>query len=197
MYDYRRMSAERRATLVEELKNRGFPWHSPPHPELPGEFRIVTAACYEHQRILDTPERLRWFEDELLGCIKNLAIVCAAWCILPNHYHVLVKIDKMKEFMRSLGRLHGRTSFTMNAEDNERGRQVWCRAQDRCMRSEGHYYTSLNYVHNNPVKHGYVEKWQDWPFSSVHWYLKNKGRAWLLDLWLEYPVLNYGEKWDP
>jgi len=84
----------------------------------------------------------------------------------------------------------------MNGEDGERGRQVWYRAQDRLMRSEAHYGATLNYIHNNPVKHGYVKKWTDWPYSSVHWYLETKGRDWLLDLWRDYPVLNYGDKWD-
>jgi putative transposase len=64
------------------------------------------------------------------------------------------------------------------------------------MRTEDHFFVCLNYVHNNPVKHGYVKKWQDWPFSSVHWYLENKGRDWMLDLWLNHPVLSFGEEWD-
>ena len=64
------------------------------------------------------------------------------------------------------------------------------------MRSERHYFTTLNYIHNNPVKHGYVDKWGDWPCSSYHWYLENKGRDWLLELWHEFPVLNYGDQWD-
>lgn len=65
------------------------------------------------------------------------------------------------------------------------------------MRSDRHFYTTINYIHNNPVKHGYVDKWSEWPYSTFHWYLEKKGRAWLVDLWREYPVLNYGEKWDP
>lgn len=160
-------------------------------------FVVVTGTCFEHCKILNTADRLRWFEDELLNCIRDTQSACAAWCVLPNHYHTLVKIVDIKGFARSIGRLHGSTSFRVNSEDDARERQVWCRFQDRCMRSERHYYTTLNYIHNNPVKHGYVAKWQDWPFSSVHWYLERKSRDWLLDLWLEYPVLNYGDKWDP
>jgi putative transposase len=54
----------------------------------------------------------------------------------------------------------------------------------------------MNYIHNNPVKHGYVAKWQDWPFSSAHWYLEMKGHDWLLENWRDYPVLDYGNDWD-
>jgi putative transposase len=197
MYDYRRWTAEQREAVVRERRQHGYPWHGPPHPEAPGNFRIITAACFEHQPILATTERLFWFEQQLLKFLVEEEIVCAAWVLLPNHYHLLVQIDRMQSFGKKLGQLHGRTSFEMNREDGQRGRQVWFRSQDRCMRSESHFAVTLNYIHNNPVKHGYVSKWSDCPYSSVHWYLETKGRDWMRELWLDYPVLNYGEKWDP
>jgi putative transposase len=196
MYDYRTWTREQRAAALSERKQRGYPWHSPPHLAEAGRFRIITGTCYEHAKILATHERLAWFEDELLNHIKNQNLSCAAWVVLPNHYHLLVKIDHIKRFSRAQGQLHGRTSLEMNREDDEVGRKVWYRCQDRCMRSEAHYYTTLNYIHNNPVKHGYVDKWEDWPYSSFHWYLERKGRDWLLELWRDFPVLNYGDKWD-
>jgi putative transposase len=196
MYAYRNLTPAQQRGVVAERQRRGFPWHSPPHPEALGAYRLVSAACYEHRHLLHTPESLEWFERELLSTLAEAAQTCAGWCVLSNHYHALVQITDMHRFARALGRLHGRTSFQMNLEDGQRGRKVWYRCQERCMRSEAHYYVTLNYVHNNPVKHGYVEKWQAWPCSSFHWYLQTYGRDWLLDLWREYPVLHYGAAWD-
>ncbi|MDQ3668350.1 MAG: transposase [Acidobacteriota bacterium] len=45
-----------------------------------------------------------------------------AWCILPNHYHALIRTDRIKELRHGLGQFHGRSSFTWNGEDNRRGR---------------------------------------------------------------------------
>jgi putative transposase len=132
----------------------------------------------------------------LLTTLQELRGACAAWCVLSNHYHVLVQIGDIRFFTKTLGQLHGRTSHQMNAEDGQRGRQVWHRAQDRCMRSERHFYTTLNYIHNNPVKHGYVTRWPAWPFSSFPWYLQTYGREWVYDVWREYPVNRYGAAWD-
>jgi putative transposase len=196
MYTYRNLTPQEQADLVAERQQRGFPWHGPPHPEVACEYRIVTATCYEHRKILSAARRLAWFEDQLLTAVQGTGVPCAAWCVLPNHYHLLVQVAAMNPFASALGLLHGRTSFRMNHEDGQRGRQVWHRCQDRVMRSERHFWTSLNYIHNNPVKHGYVAKWPEWPFSSVHWYLAVKGRDWLVDLWREYPVLCYGKGWD-
>jgi putative transposase len=196
MYDFRKWTPQQRAAAVAQRKQRGYPWHGPPHIEAPGEYRIVTGTCFEHRSILASPTRLGWFEGQLLSHLKHGAIACAAWAVLPNHYHVLVRIEDLRSFARGLGQLHGRTSFAFNKEDDTRGRRVWYRSEDRCMRSEAHYYTTLNYIHNNPVKHGCATKWTDWPYSSVYWYLEAKGREWLKDLWRSYPVLHYGDKWD-
>jgi putative transposase len=190
------MTPTERQAMVTERKRRGYPWHGPPHLSAPQGFRIVTGVCYEHRKLLDNPRRLGWFERELLASLRELTAGLAAWCVLPNHYHALVFIEDIEAFSKGLGQLHGRTSHEMNTIDGTRGRRVWYRSQDRTMRSDRHYFTSLNYIHNNPVKHGYVTKWQDWPFSSVHWYLENKGREWMLDLWRGYPVLKYGDGWD-
>ena len=196
MYDYRKWDSDKQAAALNERVAHGFPLHNPPHIPAPDTYRLITGACFEHKSILEAPGRLKWFEQELLGHLQQQSLKVAAWVVLPNHYHVLVKIPEMKDFSKAQGELHGRTSFEINSEDNERDRQVWYRCSDRFMRSERHYFTTLNYIHNNPVKHGCVDKWGDWAYSSFHWYLENKGRDWLIELWREYPVLNYGDKWD-
>jgi len=67
------------------------------------------------------------------------------------------------------------------------GREVWYRYSDRTIRSHGHYNTTLNYLHCDPVKHGWVQSPYDWVESSVHWYLQEFGREWLRDLWASTP----------
>jgi putative transposase len=196
MYDFRRMTPEERLAVVEERKRRGYPWHRPPHPETAKQHRIVSAACYEHQHRLDSNARLAWFEDELLSTLKRLGVQCAAWCVLPNHYHLLVLLADYRPFSLELGRLHGRTSREMNRQDGAMGRKIWCKTMDRTMRSLAHFLTTINYIHHSPVKQGYVEKWQEWPYSSVHWHLETKGRDWMLTNWKAYPLKGYGEKWD-
>jgi len=54
----------------------------------------------------------------------------------------------------------------------------------------------MNYVHNNPVHHGYVDRWTDWPWSSAEKYLEAVGRDRASEIWREYPLLDYGKKWD-
>ena len=64
------------------------------------------------------------------------------------------------------------------------------------MRSEGHFWATVNYIHHNPVKHGYVARWDEWPFSSATGYLKNLGREEAARIWNDFPILDYGKGWD-
>ena len=67
---------------------------------------------------------------------------------------------------------------------------------ERKIKSERHFYASLNYVLNNAVHHGYVENWQDWVWSNAKQYLEKTGREKAVKIWLAYPILDYGKKWD-
>jgi putative transposase len=198
MYYWRKLTEIQKARILKDRKSRNLPWHRPPHVDFNGTFTfIITAACFNHLAIIGkSRERLEDFEEALLKACRDFSDSIFAWCILPNHYHLLLRTDRIEELRKGLGRLHGQTSRKWNLEDDSVGRKVWYNYFDREMKSTRHYFASLNYVHNNAVHHGYVEKWQDWPHSSVHEYLNNVGYDEVLRIWVEYPVLDYGKYWD-
>lgn len=139
----------------------------------------------------------------MLQIKKELIKICEvnhvnlyAWCVLPNHYHVLVETENISGVLKELGKMHGRTSRQWNIEDNLIGRKIWFSCAERTIRNERHFWASVNYIHNNPVKHGYAEKWMDWKYSSAEGFLREIGIEKALEIWQNYPVLNYGDKWD-
>jgi putative transposase len=159
---------------------------------------LVSAACYEHHHVIGiSPGRMGAFEADLRDAAAERAERIFAWNVLPNHYHILVETPDIPGLINGLGRLHGRTSFRWNGEENCRGRQVWHRAAETAMKSERHFWATLNYVLHNAVRHGYVGRWQDWPYSNAAEYLDEVGRAEAERRWREYPTLDYGEDWDP
>jgi putative transposase len=198
MYKWRELTEQERVRVLAERKARKLPWHSPPHLEFGGFVTfIITAACYEHAHIIGKDYgRMAECEHELLNACRKVEAKVFAWCILPNHYHLLVRTDNIKQLRKEIGTMHGRTARFWNQADNLQGRQVWFNFFDREMKSERHFWASLNYIHHNPVKHGYAERWQDWLFSSANNFLENEGREKASHIWKEYPILNYGEKWD-
>jgi putative transposase len=198
MYNWRKMTEAQREQALELRRRRELPWHSPPHLDFEGIHQyLISAACYEHIPVIGkNPERMTECETEVLKICNELCLDIYAWCILPNHYHALLRTEHIKELRQSLGQFHGRSSFEWNGEDNSRGRKVWYNCFERIIKSERHFWATLNYVHHNPVHHGYVKQWQDWPWSSAKQFLERVGQEKARELWFKYPILDYGKKWD-
>ena len=58
-------------------------------------------------------------------------------------------------------------------EANDRRGGVWQpRFWEHCCRDEEDTQTRLDYIHFNPVKHGYVRRAIDWPHSTMHRYVR-------------------------
>jgi putative transposase len=198
MYRSRRLTPEQRKAALEYRQKHKRPWHNPPHYASDSGLYMITAACFEHRAIIGfSHERMAAFEAELLAAAIAHTQEIYAWCVLPNHYHVLLLSRDVHGLLSATGKLHGRSSYSWNLEEDCRGRQVWHAAAETEMKSERHFYASLNYVLHNAVRHGYVERWQDWPYSNAAEYVAALGRDECERRWLEYPILDYGNDWDP
>jgi putative transposase len=198
MYDWRKMSEDERQQILTKRRAQKLPWHSPPHLDFNGTHQyLISASCYEHAAILgQSVERMSECESEVLKVCYDFCLSLYAWCILPNHYHTLVKTDRIAELRYALGQFHGCSSFRWNGEDDRRGRKVWHNCFERPIKSDRHFWATMNYIHHNPVHHGYVDHWQDWPWSSAGEFLRVAGQTRALELWRKYPILDYGKKWD-
>lgn len=89
-----------------------------------------------------------------------------AWCVMPNHAHVLVRVwnwplAKMLQNWKSISgvfanRIIGRSGTFWQ-------REYW----DVFMRSEEQEVKAIRYVENNPVKAKLCRAAEGWPFSSA------------------------------
>jgi putative transposase len=198
MYEYREMTEAERAKVLAGRKLHLRPWHAPPHFDQTQGVYLISAACYEHRSILATEIRRTEWETAIvdrLGQEEPEPIEIRGWVVLPNHYHLLLEGD-LRVFARRIARLHNGTATQWNREDNTPGRKVWHRFSDRIVRSERHYYASLNYMHANPVKHGHAATADAWTWSSLSLYMEMVGRERLAEWRREYPVGEYGKGWD-
>lgn len=90
-----------------------------------------------------------------------------AWCVMPNHVHVLIKQKQgfpLAQIVRSW------KVFTAREANVILGRTgtFWMREyHDRRIRDEIHLNRAILYVENNPVKAGLCERPEDWPWSSA------------------------------
>lgn len=197
-YAWRQLSDSQRQELLDWRIRHHRPWHSPPHrPNCGHRLFLISAACFEHRHHIGySLARMDQYSAALLGLFRIHSSSVLAWCVLPNHYHALTEAPDITRLLHELGRFHGRTSHAWNGEEGTRGRQVFHRATERFMRSDRHWRATLNYIHHNPVHHGYVNRWTDWPWSSAAEYLAQVGRDEAWRSWIDYRIRDYGKGWD-
>jgi putative transposase len=189
MYDWRKMDEQMRRMTLEKRREAQFPAHDLPHfDDTKAEYYSVTGTNYEHVPILGkNSSRMSAFADRLEGTLIQWNIEIEAWCLMRNHYHLLLHGESAALIRRLLGKLHGATSREWNLEDDCVGRKVWFRVFDKSVRSQRQFYSSLNYIHFNPVKAGYCGRMSEWKWSSFHSFLEREGMERVRELWRLYP----------
>ena len=149
--------------------------HNPPHLFVADTLYMLTAATYEKIDLMKSfTRKLEWCEA-FHEAAKIYQWQILAWVVLHNHYHAIIQspeyADNLPAFVNSY---HKFTARTWNDEDGLKGRKIWWNYWDTCIRSEYDYCNRLRYIFWNPVKHGLVEKPEDYSFSNYREYL-NKG----------------------
>ena len=173
--------------------------HHPPHVYLDDTWYLITASTVNHGPVLSGTHAKALFRRELRKLIVQFGMKLRAWVVLDDHYHLLLKTDQGRDLAIFTARLHGSTSRQLNLRHETPGRQVWHNYWDTCVRDEEGLWMRFNYIHQNPVKHGYVQRMKDWGFSSYRFYVRTKGREWLTDCEARYPVADWleGDAFEP
>ena len=165
--------------------------HRPPHFLQDETWYFLTAHTYSAEPVLKTIEHKDIWVQELLKIVTEFRIEVSAWVLLNNHYQLLGYFENKDSLPQFVKRLNGISSFRINKLDQVKGRSVWYSYWDRCVRDEKDYWTMFNYIHNNPVKHGYVQSPEMWGYSSYRDFLDRYGQEWIDDVWRSYPILEY------
>ena len=104
-----------------------------------------------------------------------------AWVVLPEHMHAIWSMPSndsdyskrwrliKQHFSKSIER-EGATNLSRQRKGE---REVWQRRfWEHQIRDERDLQNHLDYVHINPVKHDHVIRASEWPYSSIHRYIR-------------------------
>jgi len=175
------------------------PRHRPPHLHEPGATYFLTGHTYKGVRCFARDSRKTVLRNMLEESAAKSRVRLHCWVLLDDHYHFLLTVPvEESAVVRFVRGFHSTTAIQVNKLDRTAGRRVWYQYWDRFPRSEGEFWMYFNYIHQNPIKHGYVPTREDihqalvqYAFSSYHHYLREYGEALLTDIWRRYPVTDY------
>lgn len=152
--------------------------HAPLHRFNEKGTYIVTAGTYQKQHYFKASESLDFLQSSLIQLSSKYQWKLLAWAIFSNHYHFIVHSETNSFNLKNLiAEYHTKTSSYINDVDSQPGRKIWYQYWDTHLSHQYSYMARLNYVMNNPVKHGLVELASNYPWCSASWFEKNNSAA--------------------
>lgn len=118
------------------------------------------------------------FEDAFdyrafIACIAwatdRIPVRLLAYCLMPNHFHLVVQPTEdgqLSRFMKSLEGTHSKR-WHLHRQSTGHGAVYQSRFKAFPIQSDRHFYTVCRYVERNALRAGLVERAEDWPWGSL------------------------------
>jgi len=144
---------------------------------VPGGSYFFTLVTHRRRPIFNTPETVEVLRNAFRTVRSKRPFRMDAMVVLPDHLHCIWVLPPDDGDFAIRWRLI-KTWFTRHCDPNLRAVPDRARARkgeqalwqhrywERLLRDEADFIQHVEYIHYNPVKHGYVAAPRDWPFSS-------------------------------
>jgi putative transposase len=173
--------------------------------------RVIAPGCPHHITQRGNRRQQTFFCDEdYLAYIDLMAQWCGkygveiwAWCLMPNHVHLIAVPPTEDALARAIGEAHRRYTRRINFREGWRG-HLWQERFASFPLSEQHLLAVARYLEMNPVAAGLADQPGDYRWSSARAHLEGKDDAlvkvapllaWVAD-WRNFLTLSSEEELD-
>jgi len=154
---------------------------------------FLTITVIEWIDIFTKPSYFKAIVDSLKYCQKNKGLLLYGFVIMTNHIHLLAQSDKKHNLSDIIRDFKHYTTLeikrllikdkrqyilrlikhSFSKKENQKF-QIWQRENyPELIESIKFFEQKLNYIHDNPVRKNYVQKPEDWLYSSARNYYLN------------------------
>jgi putative transposase len=123
----------------------------------------------DRKTLFYTDSDYRAFEMVLEEVVAFVGIRLCAYCLMPNHWHLVLwplRNHEMSCFMHRVTVTHSMRWKTYH-DTIGTGHLYQSRYKSFPVQSDEHYLTVVRYVERNALRANLVERAEDWPFSSL------------------------------
>jgi len=177
-----------------------FKKHTPFHLYLDDEIYFITARTLDNIKHFNSTAKLQMLLECVDKAVSKYNIHLYAYVVLHNHYHLLMKLPEGKELENFIRYIHGKSGkLIKNWKIKPSGldhKRIWWNYWDNCIRDEKTFFTKINYVHHNPVKHGYVKKMENYKYSCYNNYINKYESEFVDDMFEQYPIVDFTDPND-
>jgi putative transposase len=136
--------------------------------------RVVAAGLPHHITQRGNRRQETFFSEEdyreYLGLMAEWTKICDvdvwAYCLMPNHVHMILVPQSPDGFYKALGEMHRRYTRMINFRHGWRG-HLWQGRFSSFVMDEKHLLAASRYIEMNPVRAHLVKTPWDYPWSSA------------------------------
>ena len=110
------------------------------------------------------------YRDLLAQSCRAAGVEIWAWCLMPNHVHLVLVPSDADALRRALAPVHRRNAGIIHARRRRTG-HFWQGRFGAVVLDETHLQAALAYVSLNPVRARLVARARDWRWSSTRAHL--------------------------
>jgi len=162
---------------------------------------FITFAVVEWVDVFTRKEYRDILLDSVRYCQKEKGLILYAWCIMSNHVHFVVSAENndTSEILRDFKKFTSKQIIAAIEKNEQESRKAWMLRifreqgeknsrnstyqfwrqdnQPKELFSDKFSSQKLNYIHNNPVEAGLVDKAEEYLYSSArdYYFGKNVG----------------------
>jgi putative transposase len=137
---------------------------------VPGLAHHVTQRGNRREPIFFEPGDQEVYRDLLAGQAAKARLAVWAYCLMPNHVHLIVVPADEEGLGRAIGEAHRRYTNFINARGRWSGHLFQSRFASVAM-DDAHLRAAVRYVSLNPVRARLAARPEDWAWSSVRAHL--------------------------
>ncbi len=135
--------------------------------QYPGALYHITARGNRKEEIFLGSPDLYQFLQILEKVVKKYSWVCHAYCLMKNHYHLLVETP-IGNLSQGMSQLNGTYTQYFNRSHDNVGHLFQGRFKSIVVEKESYLLELCRYVVCNPVRAGLCSKPKDWKWSSYN-----------------------------
>lgn len=135
----------------------------------PGRYHCINRGVNRQLLFIDNDD-YRWFNDQLLLARKNFAIDIPAYCLMPNHWHIVVEVQHNIQMSKMFQYLLNEQTRRHHAKYRTIGHGpiYQGRFKSFLIKDDRAFENICNYIEQNPVRASIVSLKEQWLWSSAN-----------------------------
>lgn len=151
---------------------------------------FINGYCYfltivTHQRTPLLIDNIKLLRESFKFSKAKYCCHIEAIVVLPDHFHLMIRPEIALNYPKIISNIkqyfsrHCDSKYYQHIQQSKSRIQagykpIWQKKYyEHTIRDQSDYDSRLNYIHYNPIKHGYVTQVKDWKYSSFHRYVQH------------------------